>query len=226
MTARAEWKLAGRWSQFRSMTSPPGDEFAFLVGVAAHMQSGDPDTGGSPNTSDPNDWYIFTADASLMYGGATLFGSFTYSSMDSASAFVQGSNNFFPPTTADIGSSHAWGAVLQGSYYFDPKWEVFARAEFGEANISNINQITAPTGVPSLEQGNLCFVSGRLHGRRRAKEAPRALDVSLLERESDEREVWKDGLDRAESAVGVQGALEEASRVLEVPLGELHPSAE
>ena len=158
VTARAEWKLAGRWSQFRSMTSPPGDEFAFLVGVAAHLQEGDPDTGGSQNTSDPNRWYIFTADASLMYGGATLFGSFTYSSMDSASAFVQGSNNFFPPTTADIGSSHAWGAVLQGSYYFDPKWEVFARAEFGEANISNINQITAPTGVPSLEQGNLFSV--------------------------------------------------------------------
>jgi len=158
VTARAEWKLAGRWSQFRSMTSPPGDEFAFLVGVAAHLQQGDPDFGGSPSTSDPNNWYAFTADASLMFGGATLFGSFTYSSMDSAAAFVQGSNNFFPPTTFDIGGNHSWGAVLQASYYFVPKWEVFGRAEFGEASISRITQITAPTGVPSLEQSNLFSV--------------------------------------------------------------------
>ena len=34
--------------------------------------------------------------------------------MDSESAYVLGSNNFFAPTTFDIGDNTAWGAVIQG----------------------------------------------------------------------------------------------------------------
>jgi hypothetical protein len=158
VAGRMEWKLAGRWSQFNSMTSPPGDEYALMIGVGALAQSGDPDTGTSPNNSPPNDWYAFTADASWMFGGATVFGSFTYSSMDSGSAFILGGNGFGPPATFDIGGNDAWGAVLQASYYFVPKWEVFGRMEVGSADIPNIATITTPTGVASLERGNLFSV--------------------------------------------------------------------
>lgn len=158
VTARMEWKLAGRWSQFNSMTSPPGDEYAFMVGVAGLAQSGDPDTGTSPNSEQPNQWYAVTADASWMFGGATIFGSFTYSSMDSGSAFVLGGNGFGAPATFDIGNSSSWGAVLQGSYYFVPKWEVFGRMEVGSADIPNIALITTPPGTASLDNGNLFTV--------------------------------------------------------------------
>jgi hypothetical protein len=157
-TARVEWKLAGRWSQFNTMTSPPGDEFAFLLGVAAHLQEGDPDTGTGPNFNNPNRWYTFTADASAMYGGATLFGSFTYSYTDSGSAYIQGGSGFGSPTVFDIGVTDAWGAVLQGSYYFDPKWEAFARMEIGEGDVPNIANITSPGGAASLENGNMFSV--------------------------------------------------------------------
>lgn len=157
-TARMEWKIAGRWSQFNSMTSPPGDEFAFLLGVAAHLQEGDPDTGPGPNPNNPNRWYTFTADASAMYGGATLFGSFTYAYTDSGSAFVQSASGFGVPTTFDIGVTDAWGAVLQGSYYFVPKWEAFARMELGEGDIPNLDAIAQPLGAGSLENGNLFSV--------------------------------------------------------------------
>jgi len=158
VAARMEWKLAGRWSQFNSMTSPPGDEYAFMVGLGVLAQEGDPDTGTSPNSSQPNSWYAFTIDASAMYGGATLFGSFTYSTMDSGSAFVSGGNAFNAPTVFDIGNNSAWGAVLQASYYFVPKWEFFGRMEVGSADVGDIGLITTPAGTSSLERGNVFSV--------------------------------------------------------------------
>jgi hypothetical protein len=158
VTARMEWKLAGRWSQFNSMTSPPGDEYAFMIGVAGLAQSGDPDTGTSPNSSQPNDWYAFTVDASAMFGGATLFGSFTYSHMDSGSAYILGGNGFGAPSVFDIGGNDAWGAVLQASYYFVPKWEVFGRMEVGGADIPGLGLIATPAGASSLDNGNLFTV--------------------------------------------------------------------
>lgn len=153
VTGRAEWKMAGRWSQFNSMTSPPGDDFGFLVGVAAHAQSGDPDVGNITNGNPANDWLAFTVDASAMFGGATLFASLTYSSMDSGSAYVLGPNNFGPLQLADIGSNSSWGAVLQGSYYFVPKIEAFGRIEFGGVDLNRLNLLT-PAAAASLDRGN------------------------------------------------------------------------
>ncbi len=158
VTGRAEWKASGDWGQFRSMTSPPGDEHALLFGLGIHAQEGDPNLGTSPNFSGPNTWFAVTADMTAMYGGATLFASFTWSWMDSESAYVQGSNNFFAPTVFDIGDNSAWGAVVQGSYYFVPKWEVFGRFEIGDADIPDISRITTPPGADSLSNGNLLAI--------------------------------------------------------------------
>ncbi len=154
LTPRFEWKLAGQWSQFNTMTSPPGEEYAVLVGLAGNFQYGDPDTGTSQNSGKPNSWYAGTADLSVMYGGATLFTSFTYSQMDSGSAYVLGASNFSPGPYFDIGENHAWGAVVQGSYYFTPKWEVFGRFEYGEVTIPGLELITTPAGTDSLSNGN------------------------------------------------------------------------
>ncbi|MFM7133507.1 MAG: porin, partial [Planctomycetota bacterium] len=154
LTGRVEWKLAGEWRQFNSMTSPPGDGMGILLGLAGHVQEGDPDLGNDGNSGEPNNWWAYTADFSVMYGGATVFASFTYSNMDSGSAYIQGGNNFNAPTTFDIGESDMWGAVVQGSFYAAPKWELFARYEYAQASIDGINQITAPTGAGSLWSDN------------------------------------------------------------------------
>jgi hypothetical protein len=154
VTGRFEWKGAGQWSQFNSMTSPPGDEFAMLFGIACNAQEGDPDSGTTSNQGEPNTWINTTADATLFFGGATLFGSFTYSYMDSGSAFVEGSNGLGVPDFFDIGRNESWGAVLQASYYFVPKWEVFGRFEYGKADIPNIGNILNPPGTSSLSNGN------------------------------------------------------------------------
>ena len=158
VTGRGEWKVAGEWGQFRTMTSPPGDEYALLFGLGIHAQEGDPNLGTSPNFGGPNTWFAVTADMSAMYGGASLFASFTWSYMDSESAYVLGSNNFFAPTTFDIGDNTAWGAVIQGSYSFVPKWEVFARFEIGDADLPDIANITTPAGTDSLANGNLLSI--------------------------------------------------------------------
>lgn len=158
VTGRAEWKFAGEWSQFSSMTSPPGDSFAFLLGVGAHAQSGDPDVGLGPNAQKPNDWLALTVDASAMFGGSTLFGSFTYAYMDSGSASILGGGNFGPPVTSDIGTVNAWGAVVQGSMYFDPKIEAFVRMEVGGVDLQKLGTLT-PSGAGTLDRGNIFAVS-------------------------------------------------------------------
>lgn len=154
VTARVEWKLSGQWQQFNSMTSPPGDEYAVMIGVAGNFQQGDPNFGTDSSNTDPNTWLIGTADVSVMYGGASLFASFTYSYMDSSAAFVEGGNGFGVPNFFDIGNSDSWGVVVQGSYYFLPKWEVFGRFEFGQASIDGIDDITSPAGTASLWNDN------------------------------------------------------------------------
>lgn len=159
VTGRFEWKFAGQWKQFNSMTSPPGDEYAMMVGVAAHAQDGDPDNGNSTTTTQPNTWYAFTGDVSVMLGGASLFASFSYSNTNSGSAFVAGSNNFNPPAYFDIGKSECWGVVGQASYYIAPKWEVFGRMELGNASVPNIGNISNPTGTSSLDNGNMLTIT-------------------------------------------------------------------
>lgn len=154
LTGRVEWKLAGQWSQFNSMTSPPGDEYAVLLGLAGHIQEGDPDLGNDENPAEPNHWWAYTGDVSVMYGGASLFASFTYSNMNSGSAFYYGGNNFNAATTFDIGESNMWGMVVQASVYAMPKWEIFGRYEYSDADIPGITEITAPVGVSSLWNGN------------------------------------------------------------------------
>ena len=154
LTSRFEWKVAGNWNQFNSMTSPPGDEYGMMIGVAAHAQSGDPDSGTETSNLEPNDWFAFTGDISMMYGGASVFASIFYHHTDSAQAFVQGGNNFSPADTFDIGKAESWGATIQAAYYLTPKWEVFGRFEYGDANPAGIVRITSPAGTDSLDQNN------------------------------------------------------------------------
>lgn len=154
LTGRFEWKMAGQWRQFNSMTSPPGDEYALLVGLAAHAQDGDPDNGTETVSTGANTWVAMTADVTAMYGGATIFASVFYHWTDSQSAYVLGASNFNAGPFADIGNTESVGAMIQASYYIMPKWEVFGRFEYGSANIDQLGNITTPTGATSLDNGN------------------------------------------------------------------------
>ncbi len=112
VTARYQRKFAGTWDQFRQLTSPPGEAFALLWGIAGHYQRNDPQTAGTGR--DHSSWVAATTDVSVQWGGANLFASLIW--------------NYF-----DIPSfnTNTVGATLQGGLYFTEKLEGYARIEWG-----------------------------------------------------------------------------------------------
>ncbi|MBL9121971.1 MAG: hypothetical protein JNL80_18840 [Phycisphaerae bacterium] len=136
LTGRVEWKPYGDWSDFNSFTSPPGSDFGLLFGLGVHLQSSRPDYGRNVVSSftnrGDNEWLMMTADATANFGGASLFGSFTYSYIDTETGSYLGPFAFTSSNVTNIGSSNKWGLVLQGAMYVDPKWEIFSRYELGQ----------------------------------------------------------------------------------------------
>ncbi len=153
LTGRLEFKPYGEWNEFDAFTSPPGSDFGLMFGFATHWQSWRPDYGYMAqgfNNGD-NQWLAFTVDASANFGGASLFGSFSWSYSDSEAAYYYaGQNNFNVPTFGDMGASNKWGMVLQGAFYIAPKWELFARYELGQFMVSNPDDIPMVGGTGSL----------------------------------------------------------------------------
>lgn len=120
-TTRYEKLIAGNWQQFQDLTSPPGDEFGMLVGIAGHFQDGEFDGDFSPRRNETF-WANATIDISVEYGGANLFGAFMYSHADNGS----------------FGDINVYGAVLQGGIYLNPKTEFFARWQYGWWDFDNL----------------------------------------------------------------------------------------
>jgi len=115
-TGRAEYKLAGTWEQFEDFTSPVDDPKGMLLGAALHYQRGEH---GTPFGPSQDNWTAATVDFSLECGGANLFLAGIYHQVDTNDSF---------PGIVDV-----YGAVIQGGYYFTPKFEVFGRYEWGQA---------------------------------------------------------------------------------------------
>ena len=117
ITGRAEWKLAGTWEQFADLTSPRDDAFGLLLGAGLHYEHGET---GTPGPDDSEKWFAATFDVSLEFGGANLFASVIYHNVDT---------DLIGGTTVE-----AYGAVIQGGYYFTNEIEAFARLEWGQFN--------------------------------------------------------------------------------------------
>lgn len=113
VTSRYERLLAGTWDQFADMTSPPGDEFGLLFGIGAHAQNGERNNNFTFGR-DETRMFEATADISAEWGGASAFGSFLYAYVDTPNVIAR-----------------FYGLVVQGGVYVAPKWEVFARGEYG-----------------------------------------------------------------------------------------------
>ena len=125
LSARAEFKLAGEWGDFETMTSPPGEEFGLLLGVGTHLQRSEvllnPTSYNqtSNNGDGDNDWLAFTADVTANLGGATIAASAYYHMVNSSSAYLffgfapVGNSN----PTFDAGRVGVMGLSLYGSLY-------------------------------------------------------------------------------------------------------------
>lgn len=105
ITARAEYKAAGDWNQFRDFSGWRDGPFGFLVGAAAHYQSGG-ESGGTANI----DSFQYTADVSLEGSGWNAFGAFIGRHRDELADDL---NDF--------------GIVVQGGVFVSDQVELFAR---------------------------------------------------------------------------------------------------
>ncbi|MHC5028976.1 MAG: hypothetical protein ACYTGR_19680, partial [Planctomycetota bacterium] len=110
--ARYEHLIAGSWDQFQDFTSPPGDEFGMLFGVAGLAQRDESNGAGSFSRNETT-WYALTSDLSIEWGGANAFASAIYHYIDTPNLNV-----------------NVWGVVVQGGVYMTPKVELFARWEY------------------------------------------------------------------------------------------------
>lgn len=113
ITARGEYKFSGTWDQFKDFSNTKADESGVLLGAAIHFQNGE---NGTPATE--TDFVAFTADASLEFGGANLFGSV---------AFVDTETG-----TVDVSP---FAIVLQGGFFITDNWELFGRLEWADFDV-------------------------------------------------------------------------------------------
>jgi hypothetical protein len=133
LTGRLEWKWAGDWKQFRDFTSFRNSDYAGLLGLAGHYQSG----GETLGTPDADQWLI-TVDASMEGNGWNAFAAAIYSNREEQFVALPG----FP--SEDFND---WAWLVQGGIFVAPQCELFARfdmilpdddREFGSDEFSTI----------------------------------------------------------------------------------------
>jgi hypothetical protein len=122
-TGRFEFKFAGAWDQFQDFTSMPGSDFACLLGIAGHIEGGDPAASPSFPTGGEYKFYGWTADLSFEGDGWNFYvagvGEYSdYSDPDiNGDGVVDGDVNFGD-----------YGIVAQGGIFIpDTDWEFFGR---------------------------------------------------------------------------------------------------
>ena len=116
MQSRLEFLLAGEWSQFNQFTSPPGQEFGLMAGIAGEGQKRE-SVGEGGGSNDLAKSYGATADITAMFGGASLFASFYWEKL--------------LDVAPNLPNSTFLAATVQGSIYMDQKTEFFARYQWG-----------------------------------------------------------------------------------------------
>ena len=134
ITARYEEVLAGDPEQFMDFTSAPGDDFAMLVGIAAHYQTSESRGVNvsqsfpvfNPSIRDEVPYFAGTADVSLEWGGASAFASASFAQIDRDDQ-IREQTEFF-------------GVVIQGAMYLSPRLEWYARYEYGKTDFSGTAQ--------------------------------------------------------------------------------------
>ena len=115
-TARYEYLIAGSFIQFRDFTSPIDEAFGMMVGFGAHIQEDEANFSRTPGQV-RREWYAYTADLSVEWGGANAFASFIH--------------HYAPNDRQGRGPQNFFGVVVQGGMYLTPEWEVFGRQEWG-----------------------------------------------------------------------------------------------
>jgi len=127
-TGRAEFLAAGDWKQFEDFTSWNGESFGLMIGAAVNYQTQEYGTAANGEQTGLG----FTADVSVEFGGANLFGAFVH-------------NN---PDTDDNAGNDAdqFGFLVQGGIFVIPdSVELFARYEWADPDTAGANDLSVAT---------------------------------------------------------------------------------
>lgn len=158
LSGRFEWKLAGGWSDFDRLTSPPGEEFGAVLGVGAHWQQGKLNLNpldknltstqttnqfGRPvdiSANNYNKWVGLTGDVTVNFGGAVITTSAYYHNVDSGASYVPGGFDIIggqsgvaSPTgnpSVNVGTIQMVGASVYGAVYVTPTVELLAGVDY------------------------------------------------------------------------------------------------
>jgi hypothetical protein len=122
LTGRAEVLVDGEWSQFDDFTSWRGGDFGLMLGGAAHYEKAEYGTTAGPEEEE----FMWTADASVEFGGANLFGYIVGRHLEEADA-------------------DRLGAVVQGGFFFTDSCELFARYEWYDFDASSVEDLSVIT---------------------------------------------------------------------------------
>ena len=156
-SARAEFKLAGNWREFDSMTSPPGSETGVMLGVGAHWQKSRAMLNATQDNNTPgsayNDWFALTGDLTWNLGGGSISASAYYHNINSSASYLYfgfsplGNSN----PTFDAGQVAMLGASLYGSMYLSADFEAFLGFDYMEViDNGNLGELPSNPGGPNL----------------------------------------------------------------------------
>ena len=162
ISARAEFKLAGDWRQFETMTSPPGGETGVLLGVGGHWQQSKVMLNSTSYNNTPdgdyNDWLALTADLTWNLGGGSITAAGYYHSVHSTASYLYFG---FSPVgsstnpTFDAGQVAMLGASLYGSMYLSADVEAFLGFDYmGVADNGNLGDLSTETNRTNLGLSN------------------------------------------------------------------------
>lgn len=136
LSTRVEFKINGNWDQFNDFTSPQGSENGIMLGLASHWEHGEY---GDSNSE--VEYLFLTFDATFEFGGANLYGAVTWTDV---SLDVE-----------DSDSSNRWGFLVQGGFYINESWELFARAEYEDYDAEDVDELAIVTaGVNKYFSGH------------------------------------------------------------------------
>lgn len=146
ITARADMKLEGAWSQQDDFTAGVGEDTAIFIGVGIHYEVGE--TGDSAFN---NNFVSWTVDGSIESEGWNFY------------LAVMGMHTSLEDDAAIVGDDQdLFGMIVQGGYRIpDTQWEPFVRWEFLDSD----DVFTTANDVPYGDTSIMTFgVNRYLHG--------------------------------------------------------------
>ena len=129
VTARADWKLWGDWSQMDDFVAWRGDDSAMFVGAAVNYEL--PKDGVARNLGGSLQYFSFTADALWKQNGLSLM------------AAWMGAKYF--DTSGQFNDRDQWGAVAYAAYMVTDELQPYIRGEWinsGQASSEDVIGVT------------------------------------------------------------------------------------